>query len=41
MIGETNSVEIFFFNNIIANPGNKLHNLLPSRNIYKYNLRKA
>ena len=25
--------------NIIANPSNKLHHLLPRRNIYKYNLR--
>ena len=29
----------FFFNNIIANPSNKLHHLLPPRNIHKYNLR--
>ena len=28
-----------FFNNIIANPSNKLHHLLPPRNIHKYNLR--
>ena len=37
MIEELNSVEIFF-NNIIANPSNKLHHLLPPSNIHKSNL---